>query len=82
MDSQGWRSTDPRKLESADKARLARRLDAIRSLLTALCDELADFVDTEDGSNGEPRPNWAMRLCANAETELEHLERLLGVSHE
>lgn len=32
-------------------------------VLSDLCDHIDEETDIEDGRDGHPRPNWAMRLC-------------------
>lgn len=40
----------------------AERVQELLGLLDEVHDVLLRFEDVEDGSYGEPRPNWAMRL--------------------
>ena len=35
-----------------------------RSVLKQIKDELEGYVDITDGANGQPQPNFAMRICS------------------
>lgn len=57
------------------KLEAARQLLAVASdIMAELFDELERFEDVNDGDEGRPQPNWAMRARANIERTLDKIE--------
>lgn len=42
----------------------------LAALLTDIADKLDNYVDVDDGSDGQPQANWAMSLVQRIEEEL------------
>ena len=51
------------RIDSADLKRLLEERQALLDALAELADHIDEETDVDDGSDGHPRPNWAMRLC-------------------
>lgn len=54
----------------SDTEKLQGRVAELEDVLTTVLEEIEDMVDIQDGKDGTPRPNWAMRLASQIESAL------------